>query len=177
MFYLFLRDRERETKCEQRRGRNRGRHRIGSRFQTLSCQHRAQCGAWTHKPWDRDLNWSWMLNRLSYPGTPSSALFSVTFHQTEISVPFLLSLNVSCSSISSLNPTMFSQSPPWSPQVRTSPLSHFWMFTATPGNAMHETQRFSPNPRFLLSLLCHMPHAMHQAIPSSFLWNDAEVYH
>ena len=32
--------------------------------------HRAWCGARTHKPWDHDLSWSWILNWLSHPGTP-----------------------------------------------------------------------------------------------------------
>ena len=35
------------------KGRERGRHRIWSRLQALSCQHRAWCGAWTHKPYLR----------------------------------------------------------------------------------------------------------------------------
>ena len=52
--YLFLRTRERERKRERAhkkgRGRERGRHRILSRLQALSCQHRAQRGAQTHKP-------------------------------------------------------------------------------------------------------------------------------
>ena len=34
-----------ETECEQRRGRERGRHRIRSRLQAPSCQHRARRGA------------------------------------------------------------------------------------------------------------------------------------
>ena len=37
---LFSRDRE--TECEWGRGRERGRHRIRSGLQALSCQHRAQ---------------------------------------------------------------------------------------------------------------------------------------
>ena len=47
---------ERETEHEQGRDRERGRHRIRSRLQVLICQHRNQCGAWTHKPWDHDLS-------------------------------------------------------------------------------------------------------------------------
>ena len=47
--YLFLRERERETEHEQGSGRERGRDRIGSRLQALSCRHRARCGARTHK--------------------------------------------------------------------------------------------------------------------------------
>ena len=66
--YLFLR--ETETEHKQERGRNRGRHRIQSRLHALSCQHRARCGAGTHKLWDHDLSWSQMLNWLSHPGAP-----------------------------------------------------------------------------------------------------------
>ena len=39
--------------------------------QALQCQCRARCGARTHKPWDHDRNWSWLLNQLSHPGSPS----------------------------------------------------------------------------------------------------------
>ena len=46
--YLFLK--ERETGCEWGRGRERGRHRIRSRFQALSCQHRARRGFRPHEP-------------------------------------------------------------------------------------------------------------------------------
>ena len=38
-----------EKECEQVRDRERGRHRIRSRLQALSCQHRARRGARTHK--------------------------------------------------------------------------------------------------------------------------------
>ena len=65
-FYLFLR--QRETEHEQGRVRERGRHRIRSRLQALSCQHRAWCGAQTHGLWDHDLSGSRTLNRLSHPG-------------------------------------------------------------------------------------------------------------
>ena len=51
-----------ETEHEWVRGRERGRHRIRSRLLALSCQHRARCGARSHKPWDHDLWWSWLLN-------------------------------------------------------------------------------------------------------------------
>ena len=50
----------------------RGRRRIWSRLQALSCQHRAWSGARTREPWDHDLSWSQTLNRLSHPGTPES---------------------------------------------------------------------------------------------------------
>ena len=67
---LFIFERERETECEQVSGRERGRHRIRSRLVAPSCQHRARYGAWTHELWEHDLSQSWMLNRLSHPGTP-----------------------------------------------------------------------------------------------------------
>ena len=47
--------RERETEHERGRRRERGRHRIGNRLQTLSHQPRAWRGARTHGPRDRDL--------------------------------------------------------------------------------------------------------------------------
>ena len=59
---------ERERQHEQGRGGERGRHRIRSRLQALSCQHRVQCGAWMHEPWDRDLSQSQRLNQLIHPG-------------------------------------------------------------------------------------------------------------
>ena len=48
-----------------RSGEERGRHRIWSRLHVLSCQHRAQGSAWTHKLWDHDLSWSRTLNHLT----------------------------------------------------------------------------------------------------------------
>ena len=66
--YSFLRDRK--TKHEQGKGRERRRHRIWSRFQTPSCQYRARRGARIHELWDHDLSWSRMLKRLSHPGVP-----------------------------------------------------------------------------------------------------------
>ena len=60
---------ERETECKWGRGRERRRHRIWSRLQAPSCQHRARRGAPTHKPWDGDLSRSWTLNWLSSPGS------------------------------------------------------------------------------------------------------------
>ena len=77
-FYLFIYFlRQRETEREQ--GKGRGRHRIWSRLQALSCQHRAQCGAWTHRLWDRDLSRSRTLNRRSHPGTPCFTIFIFFF--------------------------------------------------------------------------------------------------
>ena len=57
---------ERETECEQGRGRERWRHKIQSRLQALSCQHRAPHGARTHEPWHHDPSRSQTLNWLSW---------------------------------------------------------------------------------------------------------------
>ena len=54
--------RERGTECKWGRGRERGRHRIQSRLQALSCQHRARRGARTHRLQDHDPSGSWMLS-------------------------------------------------------------------------------------------------------------------
>ena len=54
-FNVYLSLGQRETEHERGRGRERGRHRIGSRLQALSHQPRAWCGARTHGPRDRDL--------------------------------------------------------------------------------------------------------------------------
>ena len=56
------------------RGRERRRHRIRSRLQTPSCQHRAQQGAQTHKSLDHDLSRSQTLNWLSHTGAPRTSL-------------------------------------------------------------------------------------------------------
>ena len=61
MFYLFLRKRERERDSTSGEGQ-KGRHRIWSRVQALSCQHRARHGAQTHEPWDYDLSRNQTLN-------------------------------------------------------------------------------------------------------------------
>ena len=47
--YLFLRERARERAREGQRENPK---------QAVCCQHRAQCGAWTHEPWDYDLSWN-----------------------------------------------------------------------------------------------------------------------
>ena len=68
LFLIFIFERE----SASRGGTERGKHRIWSRLQALSCQHRAWCGAQAHKLWDHDLSWSRPLNQLSHPGAPRS---------------------------------------------------------------------------------------------------------
>ena len=68
-FLMFIFERERD-RGQAGMDRERRRHRIRSSLQALSCQHRAWCGAWTHKPWDHDLGRCQTLNRLSHPGVP-----------------------------------------------------------------------------------------------------------
>ena len=65
--FIFERDRDR---MRVGWGRERGRHRIWSRLQALSCQYRAWRRAWPHELWDHDLSRSQTLNRLSHPGAP-----------------------------------------------------------------------------------------------------------
>ena len=85
------RERERERVHKQGQGRERGRPWIWSRLQALSCQHRARCEVWTHRPQDHDLRCSRPPNWLSYPGqAPPDILssnrgssFSAHFHFTE----------------------------------------------------------------------------------------------
>ena len=67
--YLFL------IEHEWGRGRERGRPRIRSRLQALSCQHRARRGARTHRLRDHDLSRSRTLNRLSHPGALTNTFF------------------------------------------------------------------------------------------------------
>ena len=75
---------EGERACTRTVGKGqRGRHRIWSRLRSPSCQHRAQCGAWTHEPGDHDLSQSRTLDQLSHPGTPET-LFFLNFFLTFI---------------------------------------------------------------------------------------------
>ena len=57
------------------RDREKGRHRIQSRLQALSCQHITWCRARTHEWWEHDLNQSRMLNQLSHPGASMFVYF------------------------------------------------------------------------------------------------------
>nr|XP_060467821.1 threonine aspartase 1 isoform X2 [Panthera onca] len=68
---------KRETEHEWGMGRERKRHRIRSRHQTLSCQDRAPLGARTHRPRDHDLSRSWTLNRLNHPGAPRAIILKL----------------------------------------------------------------------------------------------------
>ena len=70
LVFIYFWERNRDRECEQGRGRERGRQRIWSRFQALSCQHRAPHGAWTCELWDPDLSWSQPLIQLNHPGAP-----------------------------------------------------------------------------------------------------------
>ena len=75
IFLMFVSETERDRAWVGGGGRERGRHRIRSRLQALSCQQGAWREAQTHKPWDHDLSWSWSLNRLSHPGDPHQLYF------------------------------------------------------------------------------------------------------
>ena len=66
--------------CEWGRDRKRGRHRVGSRLQAPSHQHRARCGAQTHEPGDRDPSRSRTLNLVSHPGAPRPLTSSSNTH-------------------------------------------------------------------------------------------------
>ena len=79
-YFLMIFFWETERQSMSGGGADRGRHRIWSRLQALSCQPRAQHGAWTHKPWDHDLSRSRTLNRLSHPGTPRECFLRLTRH-------------------------------------------------------------------------------------------------
>ena len=72
-FFICIWERERQS-ASRGGGRERRRHRIRSRLQALSSQHRARRGAQTHRPWDHDRSWSWTLNRLSHQAPQSNAI-------------------------------------------------------------------------------------------------------
>ena len=82
--HLLLTERERERERERAQvgkgQRERGRHRIRSRLWALSCRPRARWGTGTRN-WDHDLSRSWMLNWLSYPGTPIFFLCLFTYFE------------------------------------------------------------------------------------------------
>ena len=70
LMFIYFWDRERQSVSGGGAERERHTHRIRSRLQARSCQHRAWRGAQTHGPRDHDLSWSWTLNQLSHPGAP-----------------------------------------------------------------------------------------------------------
>ena len=96
---------ERETEHEQGRGREREGHRIQSRLQALSCQHRARRRAQTHRLQDHDLSRSRTLNQQSHPGAPKRTYFLSKFyaqcgartHNPEIKSHIFFFLRVACS--------------------------------------------------------------------------------
>ena len=71
--YFWGRGRDRVRAGEGQR--ERGRHGICSRLHAPYCQHRARCGARSHKLWDNDLSQSGTLNRLHHPGAPKLYVF------------------------------------------------------------------------------------------------------
>ena len=78
--YLFLRERERvqagEKQREREREGEREREREGDRgFEVGYALTADWCGAQTHELWDHYLSQSWMLNRVSRPGTPTCIIF------------------------------------------------------------------------------------------------------
>ena len=93
-FFIFMFILERWTEHEWGRGRERGRHRIWSRLQALSFQHRPQCGARTDELWDRDLSWSQVLNRLSCLRCPCMSVFSVDGMVASLSLSVLQILQI-----------------------------------------------------------------------------------
>ena len=68
IFLMFIYFWERQRQNTNGLGAERGRHRIRSRLQAPSRQHRARRRARTHEPWAHDLSRSQMFNRLSHPG-------------------------------------------------------------------------------------------------------------
>ena len=78
MFLFIFWDRGRQSMSRGGAERGEG-HRIWSGFQALSCQHRAWCGAQSHKPQDHNLSGSWTLNWLSHPGASSIIIILLEF--------------------------------------------------------------------------------------------------
>ena len=65
LFFVFVNF---ERECTQVGERQRKGE--GENPQQVCCQCRAWCWARTHKPWDHELRWRQMLNRLSHAGAP-----------------------------------------------------------------------------------------------------------
>ena len=116
-FLMFIFERERDRTWVGEGQRERWRHRIWSRSQALSCQHRAQCGARTYKLRDYDLNWSQTLNRLSHQATLPLLFSWGTYHSpsSRRDIYFTLHQVRSClwaGSISYLT-SLLSKAPAW----------------------------------------------------------------
>ena len=73
--FIYFWQRGRERQSMSRGGAERGRHRVWSKLQALSRQHRARCGARTLRLRDHDLSRGRTLNRLSHPGAPAMTIF------------------------------------------------------------------------------------------------------
>ena len=59
-------EREKESKW----GRGKKKRERENPKQAPCSQHRAQCRAWTHEPWDHDLSWSQPFSHLNHPCAP-----------------------------------------------------------------------------------------------------------
>ena len=77
-FWERRRETEREHEHEQGRSREIGRQ---NQKQALGSELSAQNLTWgsSSQPRDRDLSWSWTLNRLSHPGAPKEASWIVSY--------------------------------------------------------------------------------------------------
>ena len=82
LMFIYFWERKRQAKSMSGGGAQRegDTHRIRSRLQVPSCQHRARSKAQTHEPWDHDLSWSRMLKWLSHQ-EPSFSLFFLNGHK------------------------------------------------------------------------------------------------
>ena len=74
VFYVYLFFRERQSTSKGQAEGERGKDRLQSRLQALSCQHRAWCGAQTHKMQGHGLSRSRTPNLLSRSGAPRTLI-------------------------------------------------------------------------------------------------------
>ena len=147
---------ERDRKCDQGRGRERGESKNPK--QALNSQCRAQCGAQTHELWDQDLNQSQTLNQLNHPEaavfifTPSSGTQSTlqSFKHVNHALSFIhLNSPLAASTLSMFTgpykrwspPSFLTSPPPNHPLIQHAPprtilvsshvlMSHFLEFPA-----------------------------------------------